>query len=312
MYLLALISYLPMNSLYAIKAVSCLFDFAMAVLVFRWVYEETADREKAVLGYALILFAPTVWLNSSFWAQCDAGYAYFLLLAVYWLIRRKQALGMVFVGLAFCLKLQTVFLAPFLFWLWLERKLRFRFFLIIPLAYLFSAVPAILMGASPSALLTVYFEQTKSYLALSLEAANAASLIAGYYSDRMSLAFIVLTAVVLGMSVYVLYLRGKIFSTALFVSVAYYFLLCAPLFLPRMHERYFYPADVFGLLYVFFRPKKWYIPAISVSVSLLSYLPFLFGVRVVSQAHLGMLNIGAFLLLVLDIREQICGAAKRV
>ena len=49
-----------------------------------------------------------------------------------------------------------------------------------------------------------------------------------------------------------------------------------PFLLPRMHERYFFMADIISLLYAFYFPKKFYIAIIIPLVSLLSYLPFLY------------------------------------
>jgi len=47
--------------------------------------------------------------------------------------------------------------------------------------------------------------------------------------------------------------------------------------LPKMHERYFYPADVFSLVAAFFIPEIWFVPIAYQVISLLSYTPFLLG-----------------------------------
>lgn len=61
---------------------------------------------------------------------------------------------------------------------------------------------------------------------------------------------------------------------AALVSVA-----LTPFLLPKMHDRYFYPADVFSLIAAFFIPGIWFVPIAYQVISLLSYLPFLFGVN---------------------------------
>jgi Gpi18-like mannosyltransferase len=48
-----------------------------------------------------------------------------------------------------------------------------------------------------------------------------------------------------------------------------------PFFLPRMHERYFYLADVISLLYAFYNPRRWYLPVLIILASTLSYMPYL-------------------------------------
>jgi hypothetical protein len=53
-------------------------------------------------------------------------------------------------------------------------------------------------------------------------------------------------------------------------------MLLIPLFLPKMHERYFYPADLLSLCLGFIEPTLFAVPIIIVGVSFLSYQPFLF------------------------------------
>jgi hypothetical protein len=48
-----------------------------------------------------------------------------------------------------------------------------------------------------------------------------------------------------------------------------------PFFLPHMHERFFYLADIFAVLYTLYRPQRWYVAALTVGASLLSYMPYL-------------------------------------
>jgi Gpi18-like mannosyltransferase len=56
-----------------------------------------------------------------------------------------------------------------------------------------------------------------------------------------------------------------------------FFALLSPFLLPRMHERYFYSADVLSILYAFYFPRRWFVPLLVIGSSFLSYLPFLFG-----------------------------------
>ena len=53
-------------------------------------------------------------------------------------------------------------------------------------------------------------------------------------------------------------------------------LLVVPFFLPKMHERYFYPADVLSVAFAFYCPRLFYIPVLIEGVSFFSYQPFLF------------------------------------
>lgn len=52
-----------------------------------------------------------------------------------------------------------------------------------------------------------------------------------------------------------------------------------PCLLPKMHDRYFYTADVFSIIVAFLVPGTWFIPIAYQIISLLSYMPYLFAVR---------------------------------
>jgi len=67
-------------------------------------------------------------------------------------------------------------------------------------------------------------------------------------------------------------LNGEIIVKLSLVSA-----LLLPFTLPHMHERYFFAADVFSIIYAFYSPKRFFIPLIVGAASLLSYFPFLFG-----------------------------------
>ena len=54
-------------------------------------------------------------------------------------------------------------------------------------------------------------------------------------------------------------------------------LALTPFLLPKMHDRYFYPADVFSLVLAFFVPEAWFVPVAYQVISLTAYTPFLIG-----------------------------------
>ena len=70
-YILVLLAYLPVPTLYSIKAVSCVFDVVMAVFVCLCVRELTKNKTLGFLSYCVTLLLPTVFFNSGMWAQCD-------------------------------------------------------------------------------------------------------------------------------------------------------------------------------------------------------------------------------------------------
>ncbi|NTV79405.1 MAG: hypothetical protein HGA25_09825, partial [Clostridiales bacterium] len=80
-FLLALLTYLPINPLWSIKLLSCVFDFAGAIfasLITGHFYKGKNKNIISFVTYTVILFSPNVFLNSSYWAQCDFIYVSFL------------------------------------------------------------------------------------------------------------------------------------------------------------------------------------------------------------------------------------------
>jgi Gpi18-like mannosyltransferase len=71
-----------------------------------------------------------------------------------------------------------------------------------------------------------------------------------------------------------------------------------PFVLPKMHDRYFYPADVFSLLAAFYMPELWFVPILYQVISTLAYMVFLFNVPVVATEIAAVLNTVTIIFLV--------------
>jgi len=77
---------------------------------------------------------------------------------------------------------------------------------------------------------------------------------------------------------YFLYVnRNKITTPAAYASIAFAFALLMPMLLPRMHERYFFMADVLSVVLIFFNKKRWYFAPIIIMSSYMTYVRFLLG-----------------------------------
>ena len=109
--LLAILSYIPMHSLYLIKGVSIVFDFFMALAAALLVKELSKNNKfLELITYALVLIIPTVMLNSGMWGQCDSIYTTFVILALYFLVKEKYSLSFIMLGISFAFKLQFIYL----------------------------------------------------------------------------------------------------------------------------------------------------------------------------------------------------------
>ena len=262
-YLLALLTYLPVKDLYLIKLLSFTSDIILAYFAMRLVrlkYEEFWGE----IAYAVVLFLPSVILNSAAWGQCDSIYTAALLACVYYIIEDRQYAAMTAFSIAFVFKLQAVFLAPFLLLMLLRKKIQWRSVLVFPLVYLIAVLPAAIMGRSFTDLLTVYFRQARQYKLVSMYLPN----LAVWYpvnTPEFAGTILSLLAVLLTLGVVLYFSRLEFDMTSgMIVSLALLSVLFVPYILPYMHERYFYPADILAVVFAFYFPEKFYVPVITV------------------------------------------------
>jgi Gpi18-like mannosyltransferase len=162
LYLLALCTYLPIPQLIAIKTLSVVFDGVLGLFTYLIVRLRYRPVYAALLGALVIVWAPTIIINSSAWGQCDAIYAAFCLGSLYFLLKERPAWACVFFALALSFKLQAIFFSPVLLILPLKRKLALKHLVLIPLIFLLMLVPAFLAGRDAQSLLTIYIGQITS------------------------------------------------------------------------------------------------------------------------------------------------------
>jgi Gpi18-like mannosyltransferase len=278
LYLIALLTYLPIPALAGIKIISVAFDLVLAYFTYRIVALRHIGRWSPPLAALIVLFLPTVATNSGMWGQADAIYAAFGLGGVYFLLRRRPWLAGVFFGLSLAFKLQAVFLFPLLLVLVLKRWIPWRALLAVPGVLLLLAVPALLAGAPLGQLLSVYVEQTSSYPQLSLNAPSIYQFLPASADAAVirPIGVAVTGLVILGLCLGVLLSRVQLTTTKVVLLGATSAVL-VPFLLPSMHERYFYLAEVLTVIAAFYLPRRlWYVPVLVQVASFLAYLQVLF------------------------------------
>ncbi len=155
--LLAVLTYLPVDPLVGIKAISVLFDLVLAFFAYRIV--RVVRPESAWLPTILtgvVLFLPTMVMNSSAWAQCDSIYGSMILASLYFLITRRPWAAAIFFGVAFAFKLQAIFFLPVLVLVLILNGMKLRTLLAAPAAFFAMLVPALIAGRSLVSQLAVY------------------------------------------------------------------------------------------------------------------------------------------------------------
>lgn len=288
--IIALLSLMRFNPILMYKAVSILFDFILAALTALVVYRfsrKTSYIAPYVAAYGLVLLSPlTVW-NSSVWGQCDSMYVAFCVAAIL-LYEHKHPYGaFIAFGFAFAFKLQAVFLMPYLGYKILSEDKWHRLFglLLIPFPLFLLSIPAIAFGRPISGILGGYLHQLSEYKVMY---ANAPSFWAfganlsfskqeGYWQSANKYA-VLLTFVVL----LLILIMGLCFNKRRHVDhaplmIAYIFAHTCVFFLPSMHERYGFLAEILiialTVLDIDFLPSAVFLYA----ASIMSYGNALFG-----------------------------------
>jgi len=322
LYVVSLSTWLPLPKLYAIKLFSILCDYLAAWYAFKILRHRFPQGPLPWVAAFALLFLPTVWLNSAVWGQCDVMFTAGLLATLYYVIVRRPLAAMVAFGLACALKPQAIYFVPFLGGWFFRERMPWKYVAVPPLVYAVCGVPAIL-GGKP--VWDVIFRWTQHQNApqireLSLGATNWYQWVSNAYYEVFLLPGIVLAVVaavflILGMQQK---FRAKPLTLSLspsdeervsasarnipqaaeqgdgadratwLVTAALLSVLMIPYFLPGMHERYFYPADLISLIYAFFVSRGWILAVLVQFCSFFTYLPYLFRQEPVPRPYLAL------------------------
>lgn len=280
LYFLALFSYIPIKDLYLIKILSFIFDFIMAFSGAAIIGHLKRDSKNKnlyeVAVFTGILLMPTVVWNSARWVQCDSIYTALLFLSIYFMLKKKYDLSFIFFGVAITFKLQAIFLLPAYGIIFLKNKEFSMFkFLWVPIVNFVLYIPAIIIGKPVSSILDAYLCQVGKY---------AYKTVLGYPNiyyffpiDKVGLIKpgIALTMILLfSLMFFVLFTKDKLTDEEIVtLSVTVVFLVT--FFLPEMHDRYGYVAEVLAMVYFFMVKKDWIILLLVNSNALITYKSFL-------------------------------------
>ena len=275
-----------LSAVVATKAPQSVADFVCAGAAALLTRERWPRSSLAMAGaFAAVLLLPTVVVNSALWGQCDSIYTALLLLFAYFATTERSAAACIAFGCAFAFKLQSLFMAPLVAVLVLRGVVRPVHLVWIPVPYLLAIVPCWLTGRPLADLLTIYVGQATWDTALSVDAPN---LFAWIHPPEgvgvalgLGLAAAACATYIVGAS------RDRDPLTApRVVLLATLALVLFPFVLPRMHERYFYAADVFAVALAFQVPRLAWVPIAVGGASLLSYAPFLWSATIVPASLL--------------------------
>lgn len=249
LYLLALLSYLPLPDLYGIKLFSILFDILLAWGGFRLAKILSREDHPPLRAFAALLLLPTVILNGACWGQCDSVWAALCVLALATALEDRPIPSLALLALAFSFKLQAIFLIPLWCALWFSRRVKFRHLFVFPAVFTLSMVPALLAGKPIGDILSVYWNQagdSVSWQTVNYNSPSVFSLLP-YHSQPapwVPKAAIILAFLFMLVILTFLFLRRNTLDDTALTLAGAALALGIPFFLPYMHERYFFLGGV--------------------------------------------------------------------
>ena len=280
MTIMALLTYIPVKSLYSIKFVSVIFDFGLA-LSSACLVKYLISKNKNIsffITYAVILFLPEVLMNSGIWGQCDSGYTMFIVLALLYLLKERYIISFIHLGIAFSLKLQFIFILPLFIVIYIVKK-RYSIlhFLIIPLVNFILCLPAIIIGKPIGELILIYFGQVNEYKQyMSLNFLNLYSLVDNSGKILYYVGIILTVIVCFLMLLYIIVKKVK-FNDQKILNLGLWFVVMVTYLLPCMHERYLYMGGILAVIYYIVYKKNYLLTVSIIMCTILTYFHYLFG-----------------------------------
>lgn len=282
-FLIALMTKLPFEPIHCFKMLSIIFDFLLALFSFKTAKLITNDSLKAFFAYSAVFLSLPVFLNSSVWGQCDVIYVFFIIASLSFLFEEKYVKAFIFLGAAFAFKLQSFFTMPFyLFVYFYKKRFSAAYFLIIPVVMLISAIPGAVFGRNIFDVFTIYVNQTDSSHYMSMNYPNIWNLLdsthfaGASFESLHSCAIYITLAVIALFFIYITINRiSPDFKNMLYILFITSF-TCV-FFLPQMHDRYGYLAEVLAILLACV-DKKMILPAVLINLAAcVAYGKYLYG-----------------------------------
>lgn len=266
------------NDMYYVKSIYFLMDLLIALGIYLIVRHVTKDRVKATIGYCVFLLLPVQFTNSALWGNADSMYFCCFIYCLYFLLKRKDHLVWFFFGLSLSLKMQSVFILPFLFYVMFSGRLKFYPIYMAFVALILSFVPSYICGASFKEPFHYFAAQIGGYSQLTLGCANFWKFFSVVNMDSAS-SPLNKASVFIGLSMILLftaivYIRKIKLTDENIVYTACFLIGIVPFFLPHMHERYFYSLDVLLLLYALIKNERksyFLVPLMQISSGIAYY-----------------------------------------
>ena len=276
LYFLAAFSMSSVRDLYLIKLLSIFFDVILAWGVMRLVYHFTQSRTKVLAAFLVTLLMPTVILNGALWGQCDSIYTAFVVWSLYFALRSRGGLSMIFAAISFSFKLQAIFVFPVFFLFLLARKVRWYHLPLFPITYVVMVSPAVILGRPFMETITLYFSQAGTIgSGLNYNSPSVFAFVRGDVNVAMLSLLGIVAAFAFILLCFAICIVKRSYDDSTLFTYAVLFAVAVPFLLPHMHDRYFFTADILTLAIAFVIPPLIPVPALTSFASLLGYHAYL-------------------------------------
>ncbi|MBU3144449.1 hypothetical protein [Clostridium sp. CF012] len=314
LYLLTIGTYTNINKLFYVKMLSFVFEIMAAFFIMKIVNMKYKNKKLVYLSFGIVLLFPTVIFNGSVWGQCDIIFTAFVIGSIYYILSEKPVTSLIFYGIALSFKLQAIFFLPLFGILLFKNRINIYHLILIPLSYLVLSMPSLIVGRPLKEILLTYVNQSGEYKNLTYNAPSIYQWVPSKLSSNTTLGYIgiLLAFVVVLIIIYVSVRYIKIIKYENVIELSLLLAIIVPFLLPRMHESYFFMADIISLLYAFCFPKKFYIAIIIPLVSLLCYLPFLYNTGTDSLIDLSIVLFIVIIDLIYSFRLHLTSESKQL
>ena len=334
-YILLIISKISfIKDLYLIKYVSVVFDCALALMMMRAAGLYGGQKAKLPV-FLLTLVLPTVLLDGACWGQCDTVYVFFIVLSLYLLETDRPMGSAAALAVSFAFKLQTIFFFPIVLLGLIHKRFNWKHAVMFFAAYLATLVPAMIAGRSLLSAISVYASQSlgQYYDRLTYNAPNLyqffpmlqfmasrestwmryidgvdpestnAYLNVPLMTALQNAALYACVALVLIAVIYWL-IHYKEVTPQMTLQMALFFAIFLPFVMPKMHDRYFFIADMLSVLYAARYPRRRYLPMLVIGASLMSYVPYLMRQMPIDKCEAALMMFAALIIVARDLLHQ--------
>lgn len=273
MFLLCIGVSITKNSLIFIKVLSAIFD----ILIFLFGYKiiKYFSKEDANKYSWILILLPGILVNSAILGQCDSIYTAFVLAFIYNILKNHNKLALSFLGIAISFKLQSLFIAPVILYLIATKKIKIYDLFFIILGFILPFIPTILIGKGLIENIKILMFQTSEYNYFVKSCPNIYSLFLLNYKQiniflKYSLAIIVgIIAIFISLHKY-----KDGYNDTTFIHKSFLISTIVVFLLPSMHDRYFYLANILGIIYYIVTSRQ-YLKGYCILSTLVYVLPVL-------------------------------------